>query len=454
MIRLYFDSNVINGIHSNDFPELHDFLMQNRDKFLIPFSPAHVSDKEPSKEVKEELFWKDLDFITDFTDSKFIQFDKSENTTKPFIASSREVYESIEENQHFAKDFDSLDKILSYLQKCSEEADRIDLFEKIESILNREAINVGLSESFKGETYKDKLDGALDYIFSIQSNPSKYKESDKLVKEGICLPSRINSIEENVLVEINDYLANNTPFTSIHELINAGLNTDEISHYSYFISAYLTLNLIGYHSDKIDVKRNKGLKNHLQDAIHSFYGGNCDYFITKDKKLIAKTKVLFELFGIKTKIVQPNDLLFYLENNIFPTDLLELIQESLEKEPLKILTENNTIKRLYRLNKWWLNYFTHLQIDSNKQTKELLIVLTKLNSNLSEFMFYEEHDTVIKSILSVFGSSHDENKALERFNHEKIEERYIEFQYSNLYLKLNKPNDNFYFWIQITNHKD
>lgn len=134
----------------------------------------------------------------------------------------------------------------------------------------------------------------------------------------------------------------------------------------------------------------------MQDLIHSFYGGNCDYFITKDKKLIAKTKVLYELFGIKTKIVQPDELLFHLENIIFSTNLLELIQESLEKEPFKILTENNTIKRLYRLNKLWLNYFTHLQIDSNKQTNELQIVLTKMNSNLWEFMFYEEHDTVIK----------------------------------------------------------
>ena len=136
MIRLYFDSNVINGIHRNEFPELDDFLKQNRDKFLIPFSPAHVSDKESSKEVKEELFWKDLDFITYFTESKFIQSDESENTTKPFIATSRDVYESIEKNQLFAKDFDSLDKILGFLQKSSEYADRIDLFENIESILN------------------------------------------------------------------------------------------------------------------------------------------------------------------------------------------------------------------------------------------------------------------------------------------------------------------------------
>ena len=117
MIRLYFDSNVINGMHSNEFPELYDFLMQNRDKFLIPFSPAHVSDKEPSKEVKEELFWKDLDFITYFTESKFIQFDESENTTKPFIATSREVYESIEKSQHFAKDFDSLDRFYFFYKR-------------------------------------------------------------------------------------------------------------------------------------------------------------------------------------------------------------------------------------------------------------------------------------------------------------------------------------------------
>ncbi len=454
MIRLYFDTNVINGIHSNEFPELHDFLKKHRDKFLIPFSPAHVSDKEPSKEVKEELFWKDLDFITEFTESKFIQYDETANTTRPFIATSREVYESIEENQHFARDFDSMDKILDFVKMSSEEMDRIDLFDGFQNILNQEAINVGFSENFKGETFKHKLDFALKSMFSIQNDATKYKESDTLVKEGICLPNRINSIEENVLVEINEYLANNTPFSSIHELINIGLNKDEKSNYLYFSSAYLTLNLIGYQSDKIDVKRNKGFKNHLQDAIHSFYGGNCDYFITKDKKLIAKTKVLYELFGINTKIVHPNELVCHLENNIFPTDLIELIQESLEKEPFRILTEDNTIKRLYRLNKWWLNYFTHLQIDSNVQANELLIVLTKMNSNLSDLMFYEEHDSVIKSILAVFGSLQDENKAIERFNHANIEERYIEFQYSNLYLKLNKPNDHFYFWIQITKQND
>ncbi|EPR73393.1 hypothetical protein ADIWIN_1423 [Winogradskyella psychrotolerans RS-3] len=41
----------------------------------------------------------------------------------------------------------------------------------------------------------------------------------------------------------------------------------------------------------------------LWDASHSFYSSYFDYFISDDKRTRNKAKVVFEIYGAKTKVI-------------------------------------------------------------------------------------------------------------------------------------------------------
>ena len=122
MIRVYFDSDVINKIHSGEFPELANFISENRNKLLIPYSQAHISDKLPSKEVNESLFWSDLDYITEFAQSKLVLYDSKKRYSVPYVVNAREVLKEIIEDSELIEEFSSIDNIISFMEKATEEA--------------------------------------------------------------------------------------------------------------------------------------------------------------------------------------------------------------------------------------------------------------------------------------------------------------------------------------------
>jgi hypothetical protein len=117
MIRLYFDSDVINNFHSGKFPELFEFIENNRNKLLIPFSQAHISDKLPSKSIRPDIFSNDLDFITQFTQSKFLMFDGKKEYTVPKIVTANDVLLDLEESNELIDKFSNIDNIINFLME-------------------------------------------------------------------------------------------------------------------------------------------------------------------------------------------------------------------------------------------------------------------------------------------------------------------------------------------------
>lgn len=63
-----------------------------------------------------------------------------------------------------------------------------------------------------------------------------------------------------------------------------------------FDALMLTMIEFGYASEKSPMSS-------LHDITHSIYGACCDYFVTRDSRLIKKLTSLYEFFGVKTKII-------------------------------------------------------------------------------------------------------------------------------------------------------
>lgn len=452
MLRLYFDSDVINNIRSGHFSELAAFISKNRDKLLIPFSQAHVSDKLPSKETDEERFWREIDYITEFTRSKLLVFDDKSNSTLPKIATARAVLEEVEDTNRIVDEFASIDNIIGFMKETSEELGVPSLGTTFETLFDIPAINADIPEEFQGKTYKEQLQKAADYLHSMRNDASVYKKSDQLVKNELGLPSHAGQWNDGTVDKIDAHLVDNTQFDSFLTLLESSFqDKDKMTRFSYYTTAYLLLNMIGYKSDEIDVKKNKGLSNHIQDSMHSFYGGHCDYFVVLDKRMIAKTKALYEKFGVFTKIIHPKDVVTELETRLKQVGLAELIQETVVKTPVGTLEEEGVLKKIFRLDNYFLNHFTHMQQNFDANTGDIMYVFTKMYTTYSNFLFYEEEDHVTKAVNALCGTPEYEATAIQKFRSENPEDRFIEYVLSNAYVKLNVHHGVLYLWIHIVN---
>lgn len=452
MIRVYFDSDVINNIRSGNFPELANFISENRDKLLIPFSQAHVSDKLPSKMVDEDRFWREIDYITEFTRSKLLVFDDEKACTIPCIATARAVLEEVEDTNRIVDEFASIDNIIGFMKETSEELGVPSMGSAFETLFDIPAINPDLPEPFHGETYKEQLQKAADYMHSLRNDAASYKKSDELIKNEVRLPSHAGQWTEGAVDKIDAHLVDNGPFDGFFALLDSVFpDKEKVTSYSYYMQAYLMLNMIGYKSDEIDIKKNKGMSNHIQDAMHSYYGGHCDYFVAMDKKLTAKTKALYEKFGVFTKVIHPNEFVRELEIRLKQVGLAELIKETLEKDPVGTLDEEGVMKKVFRLNNYWLEHFTHMQQNFNPKTGDVMYVFTTMYATYSNFMFYEEEDHVIKAVNSFFGRSENEVTVIEKFRSENTEDRFVEYILPEVYIKLNTHDGKFYLWIHVVN---
>jgi len=449
MIRVYFDSDVINNIHSGNFPELAKFIEDNRDRLLIPYSQAHVSDKISSKEDNEDLFWKDIDYLTEFTQKKLITYDAKKKYSVPCIATARDVLEDILDTYKTIEEFSNIDNIISFMEETANDLDVPAMGEMFKGLFDLPPIE-GLPESMQAGTYKEQLQKAADYMSSIRNDPEAYKKNTNLVKDEFGLPTHSGQWVEGVIDKVDVHIKEQGQFEDFTSMVNKDFeDKDNVGSYNIYIQSYLTLNMIGFKSDEINVKRNKGMPNHMQDAMHSFYGGHCDYFVAMDKKLIAKTKALYEKFKVSTKIFHPSIIVEELAKKLEQYDLAQTVKETIGKPPVGTLEEDGIIKGVFRIEQFWLNYFTHLQQEVDPQTGRNTLLFTKMYSTYSNFMFYEEHDNLISSVHDLFGAESEKEKVIERFKLAATDERFVEYFLDSCYVKLTTTGSQFYLWIAL-----
>jgi hypothetical protein len=175
---------------------------------------------------------------------------------------------------------------------------------------------------FKGETYAKKIELKRENPQNCykrvvdQFNKNKYAEFiDRNVIVDAHENPRGHPIEVNNK-KIDEILSKEDKIEIIETLINLGLigekmrtealewKFDDIKDTFYLVESYINkaANLIeknGYYREKntIEVSRSR-----LHDVSHVIYAAYCDIFICDDKKLLNKTKVIYQLLDIKTNV--------------------------------------------------------------------------------------------------------------------------------------------------------
>ncbi|NCP61457.1 MAG: hypothetical protein GW839_14315 [Flavobacteriales bacterium] len=77
----------------------------------------------------------------------------------------------------------------------------------------------------------------------------------------------------------------------------------EMGLHNRFAGIFEMLDMVGYWKDRFNEKSNYA---RLWDSSHSHFSSYCDYFICNDKRTRNKAKVVFEIYGIETKVLDSN----------------------------------------------------------------------------------------------------------------------------------------------------
>tara|TARA_B100000508_G_C11465630_1_gene282063 strand:+ start:9287 stop:10612 length:1326 start_codon:yes stop_codon:yes gene_type:complete len=436
------DSDVINGLHSGRFPDLYEFLKENESRVIITFSQAHVSDKLPSRAHSEDKFWKDLDFISELSHNRFINFDNKSKITRPYIASARKVLEEIESNQLQTEEFLKVDSMINFMEETSQELGISEVGKLFKKLFELPSINQ------KDSSLKDEFQVALDQVMKMKNNPYYYKEKRNEAQEDIGLPDFAGQWNEKVIEKIGEHLKAKGKYKDFFELVNKSFsNKKTITWFEYFTTAYQMLNILGYKADEIKPKKNKGLNNHILDSMHAFYGAHSDYFVAMDKKLVAKSKAIYEAIGVKTILINPKDLKGVLQERCYQDSFSKVTSRAIENGAVDTLVEHGIKKSLFKINGHWLDYFTHIQIERDPNSEKIRFLFFKEIINFSNHIFNSEVKRLIESISTNLGLNLDIDQTIKVFRENEKNSRFVNYTTELIHIRLTLNGATFYMVI-------
>jgi len=253
MLKIYFDWNCIT--HSkNKYPYILNIAEECRDRFIFPFSNAHIRDLLVSHNEGNSFFDSDLTLLEKICSNHYLIFEDGQMSPK------------------FGTPKDVIDI----------SGDTLEAIQKIELISPEtyHSIKEEVRKHLPPEIFK-KIQGAepKDVISFID----KYISKD--------LPNH------NLESLLSTYQPN------IGQLINAE---------SRFKTMCLALDIFGFRPEKKD----KQLMNIDTDASHIFYAGHCDIFVTADSKLRGKAEAMYKKYNYQTKVIHPKEFESFIDDEL------------------------------------------------------------------------------------------------------------------------------------------
>ena len=179
--------------------------------------------------------------------------------------------------------------------------------------------NCYINENLQNEVYEYD-----ESPFSVIQTITEVSFAQNVMKEMVNFVSEEQKLESQKMLGINPQKLNNySPSEVIQQL------TKKLTHYgedytflnmieigilhhpdghtfgrsNRIAAIFELLDMLGYWKDKANDKSNYA---RLWDSSHTFYASHCDYFISNDKRTVNKAKVVYDIYGIKTKILMPH----------------------------------------------------------------------------------------------------------------------------------------------------
>jgi hypothetical protein len=331
MVKVYLDWNVINQMKRGLFPELHLFLKENNDAFLVFYSTAHINDILTGYNINKEqsdFIEGDLEFISEVTRG-FCFLNTLDNRIIQTKKNPKELFRERVEEGDILSNF-SLDKIGEYF-------DDSDLGNIVNSSINfLKDIPLPFNKNFSEAQNNPNIEKDLDRMLpGIRENPTmggffdsfltirkqmdesdEYKELRKDFQDGLNINRDKAFNWKEPFKELNKIFLHSS-FGQDHQgFINQirGHQNENRTWLDKFVEKYLILDMAGFQEDEVKIKKakKKTFRNTLNDALHAAFASQCDYYVLNDKRGEFKTKAVYNHFEIGTKVFKPFEFIAHI----------------------------------------------------------------------------------------------------------------------------------------------
>lgn len=70
MLKIYLDWNIITHLKDDNNRDLYMYLLTNKDKFIFPYSKAHIKDLLVSKDANNNYYEQDFQSLTEICEDR------------------------------------------------------------------------------------------------------------------------------------------------------------------------------------------------------------------------------------------------------------------------------------------------------------------------------------------------------------------------------------------------
>jgi len=417
MIKIYFDWNVLSQMKNGNHPYIKE-IIQNNDKYLIPFSTSHINDITSNiddSSRQQQLINTDLEFISKIT-KEYCLFNNGKGIVLD-IFPPRELYNQNLDSKDQFKDF-SIEGLLRNFEEDDEIKGLVEpLFNSLMSIPLEESFKQAfdnpesaqiMEQMFPGLKENPTMEGFFQSFNNINrelNHEEGYKQLRKTVQSGM----GIN--RDQIFNTQNPFEYIKTFYDKLGVTSNfAKLDSSYAPKWFNDITEqYLQLDLHGYQEDKVSVKRNRKetFRNTTDDAFHAAFASTCNIYVINDKRAYKKTKQVYENLNINTWVFLPQEFLDfhgkYLKNDNPILDL-KLMQHIMESENFYDYENENGVYRTFYFPYFLFGFFNKMICYySNEDAKENSTFLSQ-DKPTNWFLLTKEVELLVKRLLGYFGS--------------------------------------------------
>lgn len=402
MLKIYLDWNIITHLKDEQNSDLFAFLLENKNKFIFPYSKAHIKDLLVSKDANNNYYEQDFQLLAEICEHHLLEHEHNINNPYPYKCYPKDYLEiKNAELELFSSGFSKC----TFYKFLDENGLNPDYFM---SILKKEKIEPFVIPLI------NKTIGNLADLFSLmfEYGPTLFndKKTPKQIQSYIQTTTndsqyrKIQGSNSTNIFKVLDAALFPQTNKNFVELIENPIAERSKSNLELFTSLYLTLNLSGFFSDK-----NRNLQNIYTDSEHAYYASSCDFFVSNDSRLREKTDAIYRQYNIQTKIISSDELITIMTEELTHSyDIKHMFTHDLPiyGEPIRTEGENNVYKQLPYRFLGIFNYCINLRIpDTNNRTGVFRIVIPPRS-----FVFYTELERFFELIISII--SEEEQKLL------------------------------------------
>ena len=84
MLKIYLDWNIITHLKDEQNRDLFAFLLENKNKFIFPYSKAHIKDLLVSKDANNNYYEQDFQLLAEICEHHLLEHEHNINNPYPY----------------------------------------------------------------------------------------------------------------------------------------------------------------------------------------------------------------------------------------------------------------------------------------------------------------------------------------------------------------------------------